>query len=110
MKKLIIIFFMFLLLVPCFLIAAELTDPEIVEIIKDAKTSVIGINDVGFWIWFKANWWFFILAIVGIGRLIVFITPTKEDDLWYEKWILSPLRYIGGILSLNIPKKTSKKK
>lgn len=108
MKKFTIILLLAILFIPCVLSAAELTDSDIIQIIKDGKANVIGVFNVGFVTWFLANWWFFILSVIGIGAVIIKITPTKRDDLWLEKWILKPLRFVGQVLTLNIPGHLSK--
>ena len=83
--------------------AATMTDEEIAEAIKQVKVTVIGINELGFIAWVKANLLVFILAVVGAGRVLVSITPTKKDDKWYGKWILKPVRMVLKVLALEKP-------
>ncbi len=78
---------------------SNLSAEEVVVVIENAKDVAIGINDVGFVIWMKSNWWFFILSLVGLGRIIIYFTPSKEDDKWYAKYVLKPLKFIGKFIS-----------
>lgn len=82
----------------------NLTPAEVSEAADKIKITVRGIEDGG-WEWIKVNWYFFLLAIVGLGSLIVRITPTKKDDAWYERYILGLVRFIGRVLSLGAKKK-----
>ena len=105
MKKFFIICLMFAPLISLSVdLIADLTEKEISDTVEALKDAAVGIGDVGFSTWVKANWWLFILALVGLGRLIVYITPSKEDDKWYEKWVLKPVRYIGQFISFGVGK------
>ena len=77
----------------------NVTDAEAAEAVEKVRVVVQGIQH-GFWPWFKINWYVFLLAIVGVGQVIVRITPTKKDDKFFSKWILAPVNKIGRILSL----------
>lgn len=70
------------------------------EVVESITTIAVGISDVGFGYWIQSNWLMFIFAIVGLGRLIVRVTPTKVDDVWYSKYILKPMKAIGKALQL----------
>ena len=55
------------------------------------------------WIWeHKVE----VFAIVGAfytgARLIVALTPTKEDDVWLEKYVGKPLRALAKIFGLTL--------
>lgn len=95
----ILIFISMIFIMPC-VMAQSPTDEELSEISKDV---VLTIFDVGLIKYLKggiANIVLVILAFVGLGNMIVRFTPTKKDDMWYEKYILKPLRFIGKIISL----------
>lgn len=98
---LIIIFFV----IPSLIISAEITSKEAKEIIENVKNIGIGIFDVGFITWMKSNWWTFVLALVGIGRILVYITPSKKDDVWYYKYVINTINTIGKIMSFDTGKK-----
>lgn len=42
-----------------------------------------------------------ITAVVGglvtVGSLIVRLTPTHDDDAWYQRWVIDPLGRFGLI-------------
>ena len=61
----------------------------------------IGIKDFGFWAYVKAHWWLALLSIVGLARIIIFITPSKKDDRFIMKYVIRPLRMIAQFLSLS---------
>ena len=102
MNKFFIVFLLLMIIAPLMLFS--LTDKEIAKDVTGIKDVAIGIFDVGFVNWIKVNWWIFILALVGAGRLFVFISPSKKDDEWYGKYINKPIRYIGTFISLGIAK------
>ena len=103
MKKLIFLFLIIMLTLSIVNLCGgepiELTKDELIKIIQDSKLVSVGIKEVGFIKWIKANWWLFILSLVGIGRIFVFVTPTSKDDQWYGKWVLKPVRCLGKIIS-----------
>lgn len=59
-----------------------------------------GIIQNGFISWVKNNWLLFFLSVVGLARLIVVLTPTKQDDKFFNKYILNPVNSIAAFLSL----------
>ncbi len=108
MKKIIILFLIFLMGLFIFsLIAGTTLDEDIEDTAKNAVVIAVGIRDVGFSTWVKSNWWMGILSLVGLGHLVTRITPTKKDDTWYGKYILKPVRFIGKFISFGF---TGKKK
>jgi len=108
MKKYSMLLILIMLLVP--IVLGAITSSEIAGEVEGIKVAAIGILDVGFGVWVKANWWAFILILVGIGTIIVKITPNKKDDEWYGKYILKPVRFAGKFLSLDVKSKSVSKK
>lgn len=81
--------------------AEEVTSEEVGEVIKDAKAVGVGIKDVGIIPWLKSNWYFGIGTLIGAGRIIVKLTPTKKDDKIFSK-IFSAFKFIGKCLSFGM--------
>lgn len=105
MKK----FIVFLVLVILFTVAVgsivyaeSVSEEEIIEAGKNIKDVAVGIHQIGFINWLKVNWWFFILSIVGTGSIIVKLTPSKNDDVWFNKYIIGSVHFVGQIMSLDI--------
>lgn len=103
MKKLFsilfILIFVSMLCMPC-IMAQSPTDEELAEISKDVAVTIFDVGLINYLKGGVANIVLFILALVGLGNTIIRFTPTKKDDVWYEKYILKPLRFIGKLISL----------
>jgi hypothetical protein len=74
---------------------SKLTEIQIVEIIRDTKINVTGIRQAGFKNWLKSNWLFFILSIIGAGKVLTLVTRSKKDDKFYGKYIVGPAKSIA---------------
>ena len=107
MKKLLTLFLIVVLLVfvllPVVLISQE-NEPNVIETVSGIKVTTISLFNSGPR-WIIESWdnlLMFLLSIVGLGRLIVLITPTKKDDIWLKRYVLTPLRFIGKLFSLDL--------
>ncbi len=102
MKKfslILLIFIMSVFLLTPFIIAQSPTDEELAETTKEVALTIFDVGLINYLKGGIANIVLIILAVVGIGNMIVRFTPTKKDDVWYGKYILTPLRFIGKFIS-----------
>ena len=76
----------------------KITSTDVKDIIDDSKSEIDVIRRIGLWSWIKANFILFILLVVGAGRVVVWITPTKKDDAWYNKYIIKKVKSIAGFI------------
>lgn len=106
MKRLLVVFMIVFLLVSLSVFfAPDICSQTDAELEANTKAVAVSIVDQGIVNYFKggiSNIMLFILALVGLGSVIVRLTPSKDDDLWYEKYILKPVRFIGKFISFGI--------
>lgn len=109
MKRFLSLFFVISLLLvlfimPMLLIAqTDVTNIGITGVIDNSGKIIIGIKGGG-WTWVKYNWYFLLGTIVAIGFIIVRATPNKEDDAFFNKWIVRGFRLIGKIMTIGTAK------
>lgn len=103
-----------LVIISCtgFMLAEALTDADLDKNLKDTAISIWDTGLVNFLKGGLMNIFLFICALVGLGRIIVKFTPSRKDDIWYNKYIIGSLNFIGKYVSFGIAtdKVTSKKK
>jgi len=75
------------------------------ELTKQLIDMGVGMMTVGFLPWLKSNWYIALLALIGIGQIIVRLTPTKKDDAFVNKWVYPLLRMLGKGTSLGLADK-----
>jgi hypothetical protein len=97
MKKLITILFLILPVVAI----AGITNMTPGEVIDNTTSTISNFKAIGFVDTVKSHWYLVLLSLIGIGQLIVKITPSKHDDEWYKKYILVPLHYVASFLNLD---------
>ena len=106
MKRLSLIFIISLLLavvvVPVILIAqADVTNVGVAGVISGASKIITAIKANG-WKWLFTHWYSLLTTLLAAGFIIIRFTPTKKDDLFFEKWCLRPFRIIGKIMSFGM--------
>lgn len=54
--------------------------------------------------WLLSNWYLLILTLIGLARALILITPTPKDNKFWNRYLVSPIKFVLTILSLNKPK------
>ena len=80
---------------------SEMTEDDAADLAKDLGVKLIDIKAAGgIWPWIKQNILAAIMSLFGLGSFIIWLTPSKKDDKWYDKYILRYVRILAQIISL----------
>lgn len=114
MKKLICLLIVFaVFVIPAVVITLEaqplslstnLSAEDLKSAVSNTAVAVKLIKAIGWKKFLMVYWWLSALLLVGVARFIILITPSKEDDRFFFKWIIRPLRFIAKVFSLSFKK------
>jgi len=98
MNKKILVVFSLILIGFTFGQLTNVSPEEMKEAIDKIKEIGVGIQSVGFIEWIKSNWFFFIATLLLIARIIIKITKSKKDDIWFGKHIMKPWNFFKKVI------------
>lgn len=66
----------------------------VIDSTKPLVAAFSSIQEVGFSKWITTNLLLALLILIGMARAIIVLTPSREDDAFWNRYIYTPLRSI----------------